>query len=238
MQVHIDVFADGPTRVVRFSDQETAADMGAGVLETFTRVQQLQRRLDDTNRRFAALRGAAGSDALDMFGRAVPPQAHQYAGADSGRLPGAPPGWSAPIADDAASQSVATGGNGGEGDGTAAAAALARVAAGPNGGRLDGATASAVSMMLAGDVTVTVLGLRGVAHSGPKTNAIVRLRVGSQAQQSSIQWGAREPVWDEPLIFYGVRTLKQDAPGLAVLQLSAGASGRAARCALRARMRR
>ena len=43
------------------------------------------------------------------------------------------------------------------------------------------------------------------AGEGKNTNPMVRLSVGSQVQQTSIQWDTLEPTWDESLTFYRVR---------------------------------
>lgn len=158
--MHIEIFADGPTRVVRFSDTETADPMGASNFEMLRRIQLLQERLSETDRRFAALRGGASIDRLDLFGRAVPTEqrlqraprvdsepvvAGTPAASHGSEIAPRPPSRASGADAAGASQSLQHKGAAAMPDGTIAAA-----------------HAAAVSMMLAGDLVVTVLGMRGL----------------------------------------------------------------------------
>lgn len=70
MQVQIEIFADGPTRIVRCSDTDTASALEGTVVSTMRRIHDAEHRLLVTNQRFAALRGGAGISRLDLFGAA------------------------------------------------------------------------------------------------------------------------------------------------------------------------
>ena len=88
-KVFVDVFADGPTRVVRFSDAETAPPVATGVAEVAQRVHHLQLRLDETDRQFSALRGTAAPQRLDVFSHATVAAAAAPGGGGGGALPAA-----------------------------------------------------------------------------------------------------------------------------------------------------
>jgi hypothetical protein len=58
-------------------------------------------------------------------------------------------------------------------------------------------------MMMAGDLLVTVHGLRET-----EGNLLVRLKVGDQKQQTNIHWSSADNAdWDEQINFYQVRVL-------------------------------
>lgn len=70
MQVQLEIFADGPTRIVRCSDTDTASALEGTVVSTMRRIHDTEHRLLITNQRFAALRGGNGISRLDLFGAA------------------------------------------------------------------------------------------------------------------------------------------------------------------------
>jgi hypothetical protein len=197
MQVHIDTFADGPTRVVRFSD-EVATPFDTSTAELIRQTHFLQERLHATDRRFAALRGASGIGCLNVFGqteqRLARLPAERRATCDAAVLPRQPSVSTPPSA------------------ATSGPPLRVQNEVRPwqqHLGLLDPSepgstkTAAAVSLMLAGDLKVTVLEVRGHVMEGA-ANTMVRLVVEQQMQQSGVQWGARKPVWDEAFSFYAV----------------------------------
>ena len=68
--MQIEILADGPTRIVRCSDSDTASALEGTVVSTMRRIHDAEHRLLVTNQRFAALRGGAGISRLDLFGAA------------------------------------------------------------------------------------------------------------------------------------------------------------------------
>lgn len=230
LQVYIDIFADGPTRVVRFADTEAAAVMATGVVEMCHRILQLQSRLEETDRRFVALRGSPTMDQLDLFGRAIQKRGRESAGVGLEGGAGQAASSCLPDAGDADVRRLSSGGEPWWASGGAAPAAntdtqpatsieraataagwrAASLSQGPGGSRcvarpLSDATARAVSLMLAGDVMVTVLAMRGLPQGMKSCNPMVRLRIGAQVQQTSVRWATYTPTWDEALPFHAVR---------------------------------
>ena len=72
MQVYITVFADGPTRVLRFADVQNvgAEEAQQSILDLAARLKQVEEELWRVNARFSALHGASGIRELDLYGRA------------------------------------------------------------------------------------------------------------------------------------------------------------------------
>ena len=71
-QVYITVFADGPTRVLRFADAQNlgAEEAEQSVLDLAARLKQVEEQLWRVNAKFSALHGAGGVRDLDLYGRA------------------------------------------------------------------------------------------------------------------------------------------------------------------------
>lgn len=63
-----------------------------------------------------------------------------------------------------------------------------------------GSVSTAVAMMTAGNLLVTVHGLREKDGG----NLLVRLAVGDQKQQTNVHWGCDETHWNEEINFYQV----------------------------------
>jgi hypothetical protein len=194
MQVYIDTFADGPTRVVRFSDK-VADSFDTSTGELIRQTHLLQRRLHATDLRFAALRGGATMERLDIFGQAeqhlqrFQTEPRNTATAAQPRLPR--------IQSMTLHQPL-----GGHNEVVPWQQQLGLLDPTQEGSPQ---TAAAVSMMLAGDLKVTILDVRGHLMEGA-ANTMVRLMVDGQVQQSSVQWGTNKPVWDEAFTFYAVCT--------------------------------
>ena len=73
-KVYVSVYADGPTRVLRFSDDKSvfSTDQKRDILDLAYRLKQIENELTDVNRQFARLSGVQGHQyfaALDLFGR-------------------------------------------------------------------------------------------------------------------------------------------------------------------------
>lgn len=73
-KVHATVYADGPTRVLRFSDDKnvSSTEHKHVVLDLAFRLKQIENQLRDVNSQFARLSGAQGHQyfaALDLYGR-------------------------------------------------------------------------------------------------------------------------------------------------------------------------
>lgn len=79
-----------------------------------------------------------------------------------------------------------------------------------------GSASTAVAMMMAGNLLVTVHGLREA-----EGNLLVRLTVGNQKQQTNIHWSGESGEWNEQINFYQV---------LCCCCLHAHASGRGVHC--------
>jgi hypothetical protein len=71
-KVYVTVFADGPTRVLRFADVQNAGveEAEQSVLDLAARLKQVEQQLWHVNARFSALHGAGGVRDLDLYGRA------------------------------------------------------------------------------------------------------------------------------------------------------------------------
>jgi hypothetical protein len=196
LQVHIDIRADGPTRIVRFSDSDSAETVEGGIVETLRRVHAIEERLVTTNQRFAALRGGAGMSRLDLFGAAVDPVRSAARSAAMPQTEGTPGNLIHPLGRTFSAVWEGTplantrGGDVyGEGSFRVRPGAVA-----------NGAIGSAVAMMVAGDLMVTVHGLNGV-HG----NVLVKLTLADQVQQTEVKWDSADPLWDSQMTFYGVR---------------------------------
>lgn len=135
--------------------------MGASNFEMLRRIQLLQERLAETDRRFAALRGGASIDRLDLFGRAVPPEQRLRRAArfdPEGAAAGTPAAsHGSEIAPRPPSRA-----SGGALEGAGPSQSLQRGPAMVPDSSIAATHAAAVSMMLAGDLVVTVLGMRGL----------------------------------------------------------------------------
>lgn len=72
-QVYVTVYADGPTRVLRFSDEKNASSTEHRhvVLDLAFRLKQIENQLRDVNSHFARLSGISGRQFfdLDLYGR-------------------------------------------------------------------------------------------------------------------------------------------------------------------------
>lgn len=72
-KVYVSVYADGPTRVLRFSDDKNVSSLEQQnvVLDLAARLKQVERQLRAVNSQFARLSGVSGvhSWALDLYGR-------------------------------------------------------------------------------------------------------------------------------------------------------------------------
>ena len=66
------MFADGPTRVLRFADVQNvgAEEAQQSILDLAARLKQVEEELWRVNARFSALHGASGIRELDLYGRA------------------------------------------------------------------------------------------------------------------------------------------------------------------------
>lgn len=179
MQVHINIFADGPTRVVRFTDSGEGMGLEDGIIAAWRRVRTIEQQLSIANQRFAALRGGAGLSRLDLFGSAVPREVMADTLArPSSSASALPP----PVPDAQRALSVAPSGRLRQrttGSGSAVTAPVA-----------------AVVMMLAGELTVSV-----VTASGVNGNLLLRLQVEQQQQHTTVLWNSSDPSWDEPFTF-------------------------------------
>eukprot|EP00887_Chlorella_sp_A99_P007742 scaffold20.g7742.t1 len=69
--VYVTVYADGPTRVLRLSDDKNVSSVEAQhvILDLAARVKQVETQLRDVNAAFARLNGLSGAHALDLYGR-------------------------------------------------------------------------------------------------------------------------------------------------------------------------
>ena len=69
--MYVGVYADGPTRVLRFSDDKnvSSAEAQDAVLDLAARLKQVETQLRDVNARFARLNGLSGAHVLDLYGR-------------------------------------------------------------------------------------------------------------------------------------------------------------------------
>ena len=70
-QVYVTVYADGPTRVLRFSDEKNLSSLEQQhvTLDLAARLRQVEGQLREVSARFARLDGSAGAHALDLYGR-------------------------------------------------------------------------------------------------------------------------------------------------------------------------
>ncbi|BDA48868.1 probable vacuolar protein sorting-associated protein 13A at C-terminar half [Coccomyxa sp. Obi] len=102
-KVYITVFADGPTRVLRFADVQNvgAEEAQQSILDLAARLKQVEEELWQVNARFSALHGATGDRQLDLYGRAPSAAAGQQpasaaAAADETGMPAPTGGTSSP----------------------------------------------------------------------------------------------------------------------------------------------
>jgi hypothetical protein len=67
----VSVYADGPTRVLRFSDDKNVSSLEAQnvVLDLAARLRQVEAALRQVNAHFARLNGVGGAHTLDLYGR-------------------------------------------------------------------------------------------------------------------------------------------------------------------------
>lgn len=182
MQVHIEIFADGPTRVVRFTDSGEDLGFDSSIIVAWRRVRSIEQQLSVANQRFVALRGGAGISRIDLFGSAVPREIITDAPAVASTSAAA----MAPAPDYARGLSVAASGR-------------LRQRSLQSGAPV-AAPATAVIMMLAGELTVSV-----VKASGAHGNLLVRLQAEDQQQHTTVLWNTSDPTWNEPFKFYEVR---------------------------------
>lgn len=72
-KVYVSVYADGPTRVLRFSDERAVSSLEHQhiILDLAARLKQVEEELGSVNARFSRLSGVSGSRAyaLDLYGR-------------------------------------------------------------------------------------------------------------------------------------------------------------------------
>ncbi|KAK9867091.1 hypothetical protein WJX84_006946 [Apatococcus fuscideae] len=70
-KVYVTVYADGPTRVLRFADQQSVASLEAqeSVLDLKARLAQVETELKDINLDFTRLHGVSGVRQLDLYGQ-------------------------------------------------------------------------------------------------------------------------------------------------------------------------
>ncbi|KAL0018632.1 hypothetical protein WJX77_009530 [Trebouxia sp. C0004] len=70
-KVYVSVYADGPTRVLRFADEKSTALLEAeqSILDLAARLKQVEREVKDVNSKFARLRGMPNAHSLDLYGR-------------------------------------------------------------------------------------------------------------------------------------------------------------------------
>lgn len=70
-QVYVTVYADGPTRVLRFSDEKNLSSLEQQhvTLDLAARLRQVEGQLREVSARFARLDGSAGAHTLDLYGR-------------------------------------------------------------------------------------------------------------------------------------------------------------------------
>jgi len=182
VQVHIDIFADGPTRVVRFTDSGEDLGLEDGIIAEWRRVRHLEQQLSVANQRFVALRGGGGISRIDLFGSAVPrePVTETSVG-PSGSTAALPPPPEGPR-----TLSVAASGRLRQRSLASGAPVVA--------------PAAAVVIMIAGDLTVSV-----VNASGAHGNLVVRLRAEDQEERTTVLWNSSDPSWNEPFTFSKVR---------------------------------
>eukprot|EP00892_Ulva_mutabilis_P007162 jgi/Ulvmu1/4818/UM020_0103.1 len=177
--VYIDIFADGPTRVVRFTDSGEELGLDGSIVAAWRRVRSIEQQLSVANQRFVALRGGAGISRIDLFGSAVPREI----------MTDVPAGPSA----SAVVMPTAT-----EGSRNMSVAASGRLRQRSlNSGAPVAAPATAVVMMLAGDLTVSVVGV-----SGARGNLLVRLQAEEQLQHTTVLWNSDDPTWNESFTFF------------------------------------
>ncbi|KAL3135445.1 hypothetical protein ABBQ32_007626 [Trebouxia sp. C0010 RCD-2024] len=72
MQVYVSVYADGPTRVLRFADAKSTALLEAeqSILDLAARLKQVESEVKDVNNQFSRLRGMPNAaHSLDLYGR-------------------------------------------------------------------------------------------------------------------------------------------------------------------------
>ena len=86
-KVFVTVYADGPTRVLRFSDERTVSSLEHQhiILDLAARLKQIEEQLRSVNARFSRLSGVSGAHAygLDLYGR-MPPAKHASPHSKSG----------------------------------------------------------------------------------------------------------------------------------------------------------
>jgi hypothetical protein len=72
--VYVTVYADGPTRVLSFSDDKNVSSLEQqhAVLDLAARLKQVTTQLREINTHFSRLNGVSGVHVLDLYGR--PPQ--------------------------------------------------------------------------------------------------------------------------------------------------------------------
>lgn len=182
LQVHIDIFADGPTRVVRFTNSGEELGLDGSIVAAWRRVRSVEQQLSVANQRFVALRGGAGISRIDLFGSAVPREIM----ADALAGPSTSAAAMQPGPDAGRNLSVAASGR------------LRQRSL--NSGAPVAAPATAVVMMLAGDLTVSV-----VNASGARGNLLVRLQAEEQQQHTAVLWNSADPAWNESFTFTEVR---------------------------------
>ncbi|RMZ56390.1 hypothetical protein APUTEX25_004773, partial [Auxenochlorella protothecoides] len=70
-KVYVSVYADGPTRVLRFSDEKNTSSLEQYhvILDLTARLKQVETQLREVSASFARLNGMAGAHALDLYGR-------------------------------------------------------------------------------------------------------------------------------------------------------------------------
>lgn len=178
IQVHIDIFADGPTRVVRFTDSGEDLGLEEGIIAEWRRVRKLEQQLSVANQRFVALRGGGGISRIDLFGSAVPRETvTETSVGPSGSTAALPHATEGPR-----TLSVAASGRLRQRSLASGAPVVA--------------PAAAVIMMIAGDLTVSVVNASGV-HG----NLVVRLRAEDQEERTTVLWNSFDPSWNEPFTF-------------------------------------
>lgn len=191
MQVHIHIFADGPMRVVRFTDTGEELGLEDGIISAWRRVRSAEQQLSVANQRFVALRGGNGISRIDLFGSAVPREVITES-------PAGPTSSAAALLQPPHTH---------EGPRPLSVAASGRLRQRSlASGAPVVAPAAAVVMMLAGDMTVSVM-----SASGARGNLLVRLQADGQQQHTTVVWNSADPSWNEAFTFVEVCMLVSTA---------------------------